>query len=61
MKAEAMHAILYQEALDVVKAGKDFDAKIIYLCHVCGNVEIDQTLEHCPICGIPGSLFAVVE
>ncbi len=61
MKAEAVHAVLYKKALDAVKAGKDFDAKIIYLCPVCGNVEIDQTPEHCPVCGIPGSSFKVVE
>jgi len=61
MKAEAAHAILYQEAVDAVKAGKDFDAKIIYLCPICGNVVIDRPPERCPICGIPGASFKLVE
>ena len=61
MKAEAAHAVLYREAADAVKAGKDFDAEIIYLCPVCGNIEIDRTPERCPICGIPGSSFKAVE
>jgi len=61
MKAEDAHSTLYMEALDAVKAGKDFDAKIIYLCPVCGNVVIDRTPEHCPICGIPGASFKLVE
>jgi rubrerythrin len=61
MKAEAVHAALYQKALDAVKAGKDFEVKTIYLCPVCGNIEINKTSERCPICGIPGSSFKVVE
>lgn len=61
MKAEAVHAALYQAALDAVKAGKDFEVKTIYLCPVCGNVEINQVPERCPICGIPGASFKVIE
>ncbi|HJJ30307.1 MAG TPA: ferritin family protein [Methanocorpusculum sp.] len=61
MKAEAMHAELYRKALEAVKAGKDFDVKTIYLCPVCGNVELNKTSELCPICGIPGASFKVVE
>jgi rubrerythrin len=61
MKAEAVHAELYRKALEAVKAGKDFDVKTIYLCPVCGNIEINHTSERCPICGIPGASFKVVE
>ncbi len=60
-QAEAVHADLYKQALDAVKAGKDFDVKTIYLCPVCGNVEINHTSDRCPICGIPGASFKVVE
>ncbi|HJJ64061.1 MAG TPA: rubrerythrin family protein [Methanocorpusculum sp.] len=60
-QAEAVHADLYQKALDAVKAGKDFDVKTIYLCPVCGNVELNHTSDRCPICGIPGASFKVVE
>jgi rubrerythrin len=61
MKAEAVHAELYKKAIEAVKAGKDFEVKTIYLCPVCGNVEINKVPERCPICGIPGSSFKVVE
>ncbi|MDO9522934.1 MAG: rubrerythrin family protein [Methanocorpusculum sp.] len=61
MKAEAAHAELYKKALEAVKAGKDFEVKTIYLCPVCGNVVINKTPERCPICGIPGESFRVVE
>lgn len=60
-RAEATHAKLYHDALEAVKAGKDFDVKTIYLCPVCGNIEINHTSERCPICGIPGASFKVVE
>jgi len=56
-----VHAVLYKKALEAVKAGKDFDEKIIYLCPVCGNIVIDTTPENCPICGVPGGSFKVVE
>ncbi|MDR3102479.1 MAG: rubrerythrin family protein [Methanocalculaceae archaeon] len=60
-KAEAVHADLYRQALDAVRAGRDFEVKTIYLCPVCGNIEINKTSEHCSICGIPGASFKIVE
>jgi len=59
--AEAVHADLYDKALKAVKAGKDFDAKTVYLCPVCGNIEINSTSDKCPICGIPGASFKIIE
>ncbi|HJJ30306.1 MAG TPA: rubrerythrin family protein [Methanocorpusculum sp.] len=61
MKAETVHAELYKLALETAKAGKDFEVKTIYLCPVCGNIVINKTPEHCPICDTPGELFKVVE
>ncbi len=53
MKAEEVHARLYQEALDNLDAeGEVF----YYLCPVCGNIE-KAVPEKCPICGAPGSKF----
>lgn len=59
--AEAVHAELYRKALEAVKAGKDFEAKTIYLCPVCGNIEIDKVPDNCPICGVPGTSFKIIE
>ena len=53
MKAEEVHARLYQEALDNIDAeGEVF----YYLCPVCGNIE-KAVPDKCPICGVPGSKF----
>lgn len=61
MKAEAVHTALYQQALEAVKAGKDYEVKSVYLCPVCGNIEINKTADRCPICGIPGASFKIIE
>jgi len=53
MKAEEVHARLYQEAL----ANLDQTAEIFYyLCPVCGNIE-KSVPEKCSICGTSGSKF----
>lgn len=61
MKAEEVHAGLYKRALEAVSAGKDFDGVEIFLCPVCGNVEIGAAPERCRICGVPGTKFLRVE
>ncbi len=57
VKAEAVHARLYQLALDAVKAGKDLAESRFYLCPVCGNIEFGRPPETCPICGAKGGKF----
>ena len=51
-KAEAVHAKLYQKALEAVAQGKDLSELNFYLCPVCGNIEFGQAPESCPICGV---------
>ncbi|MDD1730447.1 MAG: rubrerythrin family protein, partial [Methanospirillum sp.] len=60
MKAEQVHAGLYEKALDAVKSGKDLEAEKIFLCPVCGNLAIDKAPGTCPICGVPGSKWSEV-
>jgi rubrerythrin len=60
MKAEAVHAGLYQQALAAVAEGKDLESIGIYLCPVCGHIEFGQPPEACPICGTKGSRFSQV-
>ena len=50
-KAEAVHAKLYQSALDSLLQGKDLAETNFYLCPVCGHIELGQPPESCPICG----------
>jgi rubrerythrin len=60
VKAEAVHAKLYQMALDVVVQGKDLSEVNIYLCPVCGNIEFGKPPDSCPICGVKGDKFVRV-
>jgi rubrerythrin len=57
MKAEQVHATLYKKALDMVKSGKDIGREKIFLCPVCGNIEIGKVPDKCPICGVFGKQF----
>ena len=61
MKAEEAHANLYLQALEAVREGKDIDVEKIYLCPVCGNVELGAAPEKCPICGVPARMFREVQ
>jgi len=53
MKAEEVHAKLYQEALENLDNTEEI---FYYLCPVCGNIE-KFIPEKCSICGVPGSKF----
>ncbi len=53
MKAEEVHAGLYQDALDNLDKKEEI---FYYLCPVCGNIE-KFVPEKCSICGVPGSMF----
>jgi rubrerythrin len=53
MKAEEVHAGLYQEALDNLDNTEEV---FYYLCPVCGNIE-KAVPDKCSICGVPGDKF----
>ena len=53
MKAEEVHARLYQEALEHLDQTEEV---FYYLCPVCGNIE-KVVPEKCSICGAPGAKF----
>ncbi|MEL7608645.1 MAG: ferritin family protein [Bacillota bacterium] len=53
MKAEEVHARLYQEALENLDQTEEV---FYYLCPFCGNIE-KFVPEKCSICGAPGSKF----
>jgi len=57
MKAEEVHAGLYKKALAAIKAGHDLGSEKIFLCPVCGNIEIGKAPDKCPICGVFGKQF----
>jgi rubrerythrin len=53
MKAEEVHARLYQEALENLDETEEV---FYYLCPICGNIE-KSVPERCSICGAPGEKF----
>lgn len=59
-KAEAVHAELYKLALEAVAQGKDLSEANIYLCPVCGHIELGKPPENCPICGVKGEKYVQV-
>ncbi|MGI6604477.1 MAG: rubrerythrin family protein [Firmicutes bacterium] len=53
MKAEEVHARLFQEALENIDQTEEVS---YYLCPVCGNIEKSRP-DKCWICGVPGERF----
>lgn len=53
MKAEEVHAKLYEEALETLDETEEV---FYFLCPFCGNIEKYRP-EKCSICGAPGSNF----
>jgi len=54
---EKVHADLYKQALEALQAGKDLSTMEIYLCPVCGHLELGAPPEKCPVCGALGAKF----
>lgn len=57
LEAEKIHASLFSQAQELVKAGKDMEIKNIYVCPVCGHTVLDNFPEKCPVCGTSGEKF----
>jgi rubrerythrin len=60
VKAEQVHAQLYQAALEAVRQGKDLEESEFYLCPVCGHVHFGKPTEACPICGTKAEKYVQV-
>ncbi len=58
--AEQVHARLFTQALEALRAGKDLSKMDVYLCPACGDVEFGEPPERCPICGAPASKYQKV-
>jgi rubrerythrin len=57
MKAEQVHAGLYRKALEAIRAGHDIGREKVFLCPVCGNIELGKAPDKCPICGVFAKQF----
>ena len=60
LDAEKVHHDLYVQAYAAVKSGRDLEKAVIYLCPVCGNLEVGTAPEQCPICKAPKARFVEV-
>ncbi len=60
LEAEKVHAILYKKALDAVRNGQDITASEVWLCPICGHVELANPPEKCPICGAKASVYVQI-
>ena len=59
-EVEQVHADLYKQALAALEAGKDLDALEIYICPLCGHLELGKAPEKCPVCKLPGAKYEKV-
>ena len=57
MKAEEVHAGLYKKALAAIRAGSDLGREKVFLCPICGNIEVGKVPDKCPICSVFGKQF----
>jgi rubrerythrin len=60
LEAEAVHAKLYQLALEAVQQGRDLTEVDFYLCPVCGYIEFGKRTDACPVCGTKAEKFILV-
>lgn len=60
VKAEAIHAVLYKKALEAAKEGRDIAEGEVYLCPVCGHIELGSPPDACPICGAKADSYVQV-
>ena len=57
LEAEKIHSVLYGEAKETVKSGKDLEVGEINICPVCGHTVVGKAPGRCPICGVQGDRF----
>lgn len=59
-KVESVHAGLFTQALEALKAGADLAAAEVWLCPVCGHLELKKPEGKCPVCGLPADKYEAV-
>ncbi len=58
---ELNHAKILKQALKGIEKGNNFEYANIYICDVCGNIEIGQPTKACNVCGHDASFFTLVK
>ncbi|MDR1930165.1 MAG: metallophosphoesterase [Treponema sp.] len=62
LRAEKVHAELFEAALQSIKRGRDIEAAPYYTCSSCGNTFSSRARpKNCPVCGAPmDKIFGVL-
>jgi rubrerythrin len=60
LKVEEVHAELYKQALEAAQRGDDLVESEVYLCPVCGHIELGEPPASCPVCGTKGERYVQV-
>jgi rubrerythrin len=58
---EEVHHVLFQDALDRVRAGEDLPPEGLFVCRVCGNAARDERPRTCPVCSSPPEAYDEIE
>lgn len=61
MKVETNHKIIFESALNNLKAWKKASKTGFYVCKICGNLTADLNFAACAICGAPKTEFEQVK
>jgi rubrerythrin len=59
-EVEKVHADLYQQALAALESGKDLSEMEIFICPLCGHLELGKAPGKCPVCGLAGAKYEKV-
>ncbi|EKE19003.1 MAG: rubrerythrin [uncultured bacterium] len=60
-EVEKIHQKQFIEALAQVESGKDIEDAKYFICQVCGQIELAEAPENCPVCKSPASSFTPME
>jgi rubrerythrin len=59
--AERVHAKLYSTTLKKLESNKPREIKEIYVCSICGNIELNEIPSKCPVCDHGPQFFKKIE
>jgi rubrerythrin len=58
---EKIHHSLFQDRLNRLDKSEPMELKPVYVCQYCGNTVEGNAPDKCPICGVPKSMFKLIE
>ncbi len=56
-EVEKIHQGQFGAALKEVEAGNDIPAQKYYVCQICGQLELGEAPDNCPVCKAPKAKF----